>query len=700
MSTYTRTRPPTPPTEHHRRLSMGCRTDGSASDSSTHASIDSARNRIALASPPLTPVLGSPDDLSSVRLRSSSGLTLHTNDDALRQYTDYNSDGTPRTPIFAPVQWGSINGPASGRARRHSNATTVDRPPNCADPEPRLPVPDFFSRDMLHAALADPHTFHRLFQFAQKQGCEGDVEFLMRVQCYAHSLEQFIDQAVLVPKPTGLPFHVSRSLTSDMRHMMASVIPGLENLFTESAQHVEQRVQRHLWPAFVKNQLAACVTSALLNHGPRQNDFPGLGSSFCLSEAAPDDDPIKFASDGFFSLTGYNRTEIAGQNGSILQGPQTDSGSTMRIRNAVAQGEEAVELLLNYRRDSWPFWNYLHLFPLADQHGTVQFYLGAQINVSETVGDDDDVLRILGHSSDQEGEKDQDAPMRRRQSNARDGGGGDSTTTTTTTTTRADGRRASLGANNTNVSTNGRRSSTRSATRSFFKPFKKPSISTASISGPIPESPPPTSSSSSSTTATTAAAWDPENPSPYTRHLVLKNVRPARPRTPSSSSNMHRHGTKSACRLEVAFASPPALSALGLDHMPPDAVAGKDIFTVLADYAHSPSVTKAFRSTIMERVLEEGKQASADLVLGKTSASASASASTFSRYKASLALSQSREDVREIGRERRPSRPLSRSGMSGLVGEMGFAERLVGFWTPLKDVEGSVEWVVLILLPV
>lgn len=67
----------------------------------------------------------------------------------------------------------------------------------------------------------------------------------------------------------------------------------------------------------------------------------------------------------------------------------------MRLRQAIENGEETVELLLNYRKNGDPFWNLLYVSPLFDQHGNVAFFLGGQINCSTTIHSCTDILRIL-----------------------------------------------------------------------------------------------------------------------------------------------------------------------------------------------------------------------------------------------------------------------------------------------------------------
>lgn len=107
------------------------------------------------------------------------------------------------------------------------------------------------------------------------------------------------------------------------------------------------------------------------------------------------DNPIVFASDGFVSVTGYNRRDIILRNCRFLQGELTDHRCTKRLRASIEGCEETVELLLNYRKNGDPFWNLLYVSPLLNEKGEVVFFLGGQINCSTTIHSRTDVLKVL-----------------------------------------------------------------------------------------------------------------------------------------------------------------------------------------------------------------------------------------------------------------------------------------------------------------
>ncbi|KAH6685849.1 hypothetical protein F5X68DRAFT_209406 [Plectosphaerella plurivora] len=610
-----------------------------------------SRIRPAAVSPPVTPYSARHDKLSH-RLRSNSGLSLHTNEDALRRYTDYNSDGSPRTPTFDnSVTWGSIDGVASGS--RQTPRRPMPPPPQ--QTEQALPIPDFFSQKVFQAVLANPSTRDRFVRFARKSGATADIDFLLGIATYARSLAQFVDQLSSVPRPVDLPFSVSRSLNVDLKHLSSSVLPGLDTVFSESKHFVEQRVRDEVFPGFVAQQLSLRAAAALTDERTsRASDLRGLGTAFCLADAEVVDNPIISVSDGFLSLTGYTKEEVLLRSCSFLQGARSDQQTAARISEAVGQGKESTEVILNYRRDSWPFWNMLCLFPITDTNGIVRRWLGAQINVSETLANTDDILRSLSYgplepdSSDAEFDGD-DSPVGRRPS-TRDCG-----------PDRKSNSRPRSG-----------------STRGFFKQFKKSSSSST-------HSHTPSGSISLPSASSISIDSKPDTLNHYSRFLLLRQSDPS----PTS------HRISKVPSLRVAYASPAALEALDINASPA-AFQHDDVFSFLSDEVGSPSVTKSFRSTVQQRVLREGHCERLNVVLSRSQPH---------RRQTSMSISltsRSTSDIRDglSDKERRPSRPVSRSGFASFVGgETSRADMLASHWAPLKDAAGLVEYVVVILTP-
>ncbi|KAM0435811.1 hypothetical protein ACHAPT_002699 [Fusarium lateritium] len=601
---------------------------------------------------------------SAYRLRSNSGLSLHTNEDILRQYTDYYPDGSPRTAGLygGGQQWSgerlrSIDSVAS--SQRSSIAFTD------SDGSGDLPIPDLVGRDMFDQVMSDPAASSQLWKFAASRGVGQNVDYLMKIRDYIHSLEQVVIQlstistsytSITATSPINLPAPISRALNTNIKHLTTSLIPSLENMFLESKAYVEQRIVREIFPDFVKQQLSQCTSLALsldAEGDSPPNPYPGLKGSFCLSDPSRSGNPIAFASDEFEDLTGYSRNEVLSHNCRFLQGPQTDREAISRVRAAIWRNDECTELILNFRKDGTPFWNLLFLCPLVDASGKLRFYLGAQIDVSSSIEGADDLVKMLGYGAAEEDK----APS-------------------TTTTDRNSSRWGGSDGSQCDPEPEDMKPIQLKAPRKgggFFKSFKKPP--------PPPLSPPssprrscdrPRSSAGpmifektySTRTVLKRLSTQPDMlMTTYSRYMILEHV----PSYPSSLGAMPLdQEMKYPPKLSISFFSPAMVEALDLG-VSPDVVTGKDVFDVLAEQSTLPSVTKAFKSTVRDLVVRDGKSVSLDLAL----------ANHIPR-RANMTRVMSNES--EVG-QKKPAKMMSH-------------------WTPLKDGEGRVKFVVMVVSPI
>jgi PAS domain S-box-containing protein len=108
--------------------------------------------------------------------------------------------------------------------------------------------------------------------------------------------------------------------------------------------------------------------------------------NFVLSDPRLPDNPIVFASPGFYELTGYSREQVLGRNCRFLQGAGTDRKAVDVIRTAVANGTDATVCLLNYKADGTPFWNQLFVAALRDGDNCIVNYVGVQTMIEPNAG--------------------------------------------------------------------------------------------------------------------------------------------------------------------------------------------------------------------------------------------------------------------------------------------------------------------------
>ncbi|CAB9521434.1 Blue-light-activated histidine kinase [Seminavis robusta] len=112
----------------------------------------------------------------------------------------------------------------------------------------------------------------------------------------------------------------------------------------------------------------------------------GSQQNFVLSDPRLPDNPIVFASPGFYKLTGYTSKEVLGRNCRFLQGPGTDARAVEVIRKAIQTGADTTVCILNYKADGTPFWNQFFLASLRDSENNIVNFVGVQCEVEPEVG--------------------------------------------------------------------------------------------------------------------------------------------------------------------------------------------------------------------------------------------------------------------------------------------------------------------------
>lgn len=471
--------------------------------------------------------------------------------------------------------------------------------------------------------------------------------------------------------PLNLPPMVSRPLNADIKRIANSIIPSLESVFFESKSHIESVLAQDMFPAFVKRQLVYCTGTELASDGDDDSapDYPGLGTSFCMTDASDSKNSVVTVSEDFEELTGYPLKDIIGQNCAFLQGLFTDPEAVRRMQIAMRDHRECVELILNHHKNGEPFWNLLFLLPLKDAEGTLQYWLGAQINVSECMSSRKDLLRVLNAGQPLPADNDSlhgsTVPSEQSISREPPKEGGRS-------------RKNSLAHNRRNSKDHG-------APRNWFSTFGRKSQPACPPSPPpIPESFDSASISGSKKSRTSQFSSQrfmsrpdtPSYPTPYSYYMVLRCINAGAPAdqrqvTPSARK---KHSSK----FMVSFYSDAVLELLSLS----GDIAQADIFHLLAEKAHSPSVTKHYKTTVRESI-DQGESVTMGILLERGR-----------KRRASTGAGNNRPapfDLQSVRGDHGEDKRMAKSAKH---------DRLWSHWTPLRDASGQIDWVVLILSPI
>ena len=92
--------------------------------------------------------------------------------------------------------------------------------------------------------------------------------------------------------------------------------------------------------------------------------------------------PMLYVNHAFEQRTGHARSEVLGQDPSLLQGPGTDRATLDRIRQALDSWQPVTVELLNYTRTGQAFWVELSLTPVADERGWYHYWFAVERDIS------------------------------------------------------------------------------------------------------------------------------------------------------------------------------------------------------------------------------------------------------------------------------------------------------------------------------
>jgi len=557
---------------------------------------------------------------------------------------------------------------------------------------------------------------------------------------------------------------VASTLKSNTKQCARTALPVLSKLYDDTKAAVEERLARDVYPEFVKYQLAQRMTAMLSANSASSAEiksvYPGLGDAFCMTDPLQPDNPVVYVSDGLLDMTGYRRNAITKKNSRLLQGVATDPLAAQRVSNAISTGREVVELMVNYQADGTPFWNLLFICPLMER-GVIRYFLGAQINVSDSMGTEfKDVMELLkyGASADvcSTSSKPQDSGTQEAQSSS---GLED--------LSRLDSKPPSR---RQRLFQRFRRKSHGSRSNSPSRAACESGSSVQSLLHFFPDSQHQLDEYSTPYSCFLVMRYEASSPAQRTQNQAHNHHnRRVLTRDPPASSRVH---------LPVAFCSQHARRLLmnsgngnssgngsrhkkhhhqhsrGDEH---DEVLGHEVFSILTNTLNSPSITRFFKANILSK-MADGEATYLDLMIhcdpgisaaahsppsplspttvigpgpseDKTTTAVSGSSNVcgsclappsplkavvnFSRKGSAPVTSSSTQVVLNEGTgsgggtcERAEGRPrLSETLDRGaeLVSQVLFGpgrmRRMVSTWVPLKGAEGEVKWVVLVLTP-
>ena len=111
------------------------------------------------------------------------------------------------------------------------------------------------------------------------------------------------------------------------------------------------------------------------------------------------DNPVIYANETFYKMTGYSPEEVIGKNCRFLQGPKTNPATVQQIRDAISQKQSIKISILNYRKDGVSFWNGLRISPVFSRSGKLQYFLGFQADINERMRQEQRLIEERDYTS-------------------------------------------------------------------------------------------------------------------------------------------------------------------------------------------------------------------------------------------------------------------------------------------------------------
>ncbi|HSJ38326.1 MAG TPA: EAL domain-containing protein [Planococcus sp. (in: firmicutes)] len=106
-------------------------------------------------------------------------------------------------------------------------------------------------------------------------------------------------------------------------------------------------------------------------------------TGFVVINSQLDDQPILYANQAFFNMTGYPENEVLGKNGRFLHGEKTDSRISGKIRECVNSEQAETFEIVNYHKNKNPFWNEITVQPISVDGEKHKFTLMLMKNITD-----------------------------------------------------------------------------------------------------------------------------------------------------------------------------------------------------------------------------------------------------------------------------------------------------------------------------
>ena len=106
-------------------------------------------------------------------------------------------------------------------------------------------------------------------------------------------------------------------------------------------------------------------------------------TGFVVVNSQLEDQPILYANQAFYDMTGYSETDVLGKNGKFLHGEKTDKLISEKIHNSTKSDQAETFEIVNYHKNKKPFWNEITIQPISVNGGKHRYTLMLMKNIND-----------------------------------------------------------------------------------------------------------------------------------------------------------------------------------------------------------------------------------------------------------------------------------------------------------------------------
>ena len=92
--------------------------------------------------------------------------------------------------------------------------------------------------------------------------------------------------------------------------------------------------------------------------------------------------PIIYANQSYYTMTGYVKRDILGQNYFLHYGSHADPRVVEEIKHTILQGKSFNGEMLHFKKNGRKYWNLLRIGPVRNAQGVITHYIGSKNDVT------------------------------------------------------------------------------------------------------------------------------------------------------------------------------------------------------------------------------------------------------------------------------------------------------------------------------